>query len=162
LGEECCRLYNRVYSVPVAICRFFNVYGPRQPTEGDNATVIGIFEGQKRKGLPLTITGTGQQRRDFTHVDDVVSGLIVAAQEKWNCDVLDLGRGRNYSIKEVADMFEPDEVEYLPPRDGEAQQTLADVSMTERCLGWQPCLDLEDYIQSLLKEITDEQQAQIS
>ena len=74
IGEEHCKMYNKVYGVPVAITRFFNVYGKRSAREGAYATVIGIFERQKAAGEPLTVTGTGDQRRDFTHVEDICDG----------------------------------------------------------------------------------------
>ncbi len=73
VGENHCRLYSDLYGISSAIGRFFNVYGPRNVKEGPFATVVGIFEDQTEKGLPLTITGDGTQRRDFTHVSDIVS-----------------------------------------------------------------------------------------
>ena len=84
IGEEYCKLYNKIYDIPVAIARFFNVYGPRQLCEGTYATVIGIFEKQAKAGLPLTITGDGCQLRDFTHVRDIVSGLTAMSEDDWN------------------------------------------------------------------------------
>lgn len=145
IGEHYCTLYNRVYGVPVAIARFFNVYGPRQLDEGQYATVIGIFERQKREGKPLTITGDGEQRRDFTHVSDIVSGLIAMSKDDWNADVFNLGTGTNYSINEVAAMFEH-ETTYIPKRRGEAWTTLANISETTRLLGWTPKVKLSDYL----------------
>lgn len=153
LGEEMCMMYNQVYNVPVAIARFFNVYGPKQPTEGQYATVIGIFERQKIADEPLTVTGTGEQRRDFTHVDDIVNGLIAMSCETWNGEVFNLGSGDNFSIKEVAEMFEPKEIVYLPQRPGEADITLADIQFTTAKLGWFPTISLEDYINNFLDEL---------
>ena len=75
-GEDLCKLYSNIYEMDTAICRFYNVYGPHQIEEGTYATVIGIFEKQYREGQPLTIVGDGEQRRDFTHIDDIVDGLI--------------------------------------------------------------------------------------
>ena len=66
-GEQLCELYNKVYDLPTAICRFYNVYGEHQLEDGAYATVVGIFEKQYRENKPLTITGDGEQRRDFTH-----------------------------------------------------------------------------------------------
>lgn len=144
-GEELCLMYNEVFAVPAAIARFFNVYGPRQPMHGQYATVIGIFERQYAAGEPLTVTGTGEQRRDFTHVSDIVDGLISIAQESWNGEVFNLGCGKNYSIKEVAQMFQT-EIKYLPARPGEAWETLADISFTREKLNWTPRVDLADYL----------------
>jgi len=153
LGEEMCIMYNQVYGVPVAIARFFNVYGPRQPTEGQYATVIGIFERQKTAKESLTVTGTGEQRRDFTHVSDIVTGLIAMSCESWNGEIFNLGSGVNFSIKEVAEMFEPQEIIYLPQRPGEADSTLADIQFTSDKLNWFPTVGLEDYINGFLDEV---------
>ena len=71
-GEELCKMYSKVYETPISICRFYNVYGKYQLTEGAYCTLIGIFERLYNNNQPLTITGDGEQRRDFTHVDDIV------------------------------------------------------------------------------------------
>lgn len=148
VGEEYCRLYHQIYKVPVAIARFFNVYGPRQIEDGKYATVIGVFERQRREGVPLTITGDGNQRRDFTHVSDIVDGLVAMGQADFKCDIFNLGTGKNYSINEVALLFKHTIV-YIDRRPGEATQTKADISWSEEKLGYAPKVRLEDYIRSL-------------
>lgn len=144
-GEECCRLYSYVYGVPAVIARFFNVYGPRQIEEGDCSTVIGIWERQYRNNKPLTITGDGEQRRDFTHVDDIVSGLIAMSQGQWKGEVFNLGSGINHSLNEVAKMFKGAEVQYIPARPGEARDTLADITKSVEMLNWRPRKRLDEY-----------------
>lgn len=136
-AEEYCTLYNKVYEVPVAIARFFNVYGPRQLEEGAYATVIGIFERQRREKVPLTITGDGEQRRDFTHVEDIVDGLIAMSKDEWRANIFNLGTGTNHSINELAAMFQCP-VKHIPSRPGEAQDTLADISFSMSHLNWKP------------------------
>ena len=148
IAEQYCEMYNKIYNVPVAIARFFNVYGPRQIEEGAYSTVVGVFERQKRTGVPLTITGDGEKRRDFTHVNDIVSGLIAMSQDSWNCEIFNLGSGVNYSINELAQMFSHP-FEYIPERPGEAQTTLADISFTKDKLNWEPRHCLRKYIESL-------------
>jgi UDP-glucose 4-epimerase len=137
--------------VSVSIARFFNVYGPRHVRDGDNANVLGIFERQKMANQPLTITGTGEQRRDFTHVDDICEGLLAMAKRSWNGDVFNLGRSSNYSINEVASMFKPAEIQYLPSRPGEARETLANIDDSRSKLAWEPKRNLPDYIEEFLK-----------
>jgi UDP-glucose 4-epimerase len=149
IGESYCTLYNKLFDVPVAIARFFNVYGPRQIEDGEYATVIGIFEKQKRQNIPLTITGNGEQRRDFTHVKDIVAGLIAMSKDRWNADIFNLGSGVNYSINEIAQMFKS-HVEYIPSRPGEAISTLADISYTKEKLGWVPIYNIKDYIEKIV------------
>ena len=114
-GEQLCKLYSNVYKLPTAICRFYNVYGPHQIEEGTYATVIGIFEKQYRNNEPLTITGDGKQRRDFTHIEDIVDGLVRVNRAMmgevdmvYHAPIFELGSGKNYSIDEVADMFGDD------------------------------------------------------
>lgn len=145
LQEEHCRLYHRVYGLSIGIARFFNVYGPRQIEDGAYATVIGIFERLKREGKPLTVTGTGEQRRDFTHVSDIVSGLIALSEKSTGEEVFNFGTGKNYSINEVVRMF-GGEIEHIPARSGEAWETLADISRSRHVLGYAPRYSLEDYI----------------
>lgn len=149
IGEEYCKMYNVVFNVPVAIARFFNVYGPRQLEEGAYATVIGVFEKQKREGRPLTVTGTGEKRRDFTHVSDIVNGLISMGREPYNGEVFNLGTGRNHSINEVAALFQAP-IEYLPDRPGEAWTTLADLNFSVEKLGYKPKVSLEAYVSEFL------------
>jgi len=150
LGEQHCKLYQKHYGVEGAIARFYNVYGPRQIEKGPFSTVIGIFERQWREGKPLTITGNGKQRRDFTYVDDIVSGLIAMSQENWNFIKFPLGSGKSYTINEVAAMFKAP-TEYIPARPGEAQSTHATIRSTKRTLGWEPVHNLADYVAGVIQ-----------
>lgn len=154
LCEQYCEMYNKIYGVPVAIARFFNCYGPRQIEAGAYSTVVGIFERQKRNNEILTITGTGEQRRDFTHVSDIVSGLALMAKDKWNADVFNLGSSSNHSINELAAMFSQPTT-YLPARPGEAWETLADISYARSTLGWEPRHNLPDYVEKFLLRLTN-------
>ena len=159
-GEQLCELYNKVYDLSVATCRFYNVYGPHQLEDGAYATLIGIFQRLHREGKPLTITGDGKQRRDFTHVDDIVDGLIRCAwvlesnrSHRVSGEVFELGRGENHSINEVAEMFgENYTTEYIPARKGEYDVTLADYSKANKLLGWTPSKNLEDYVNQILEK----------
>ena len=149
-GEDLCKLYSNIYEMDTAICRFYNVYGPHQIEEGTYATVIGIFEKQYREGQPLTIVGDGEQRRDFTHIDDIVDGLIKCSEQPFGAEIFELGSGKNYSINEVADMFDKYYIrEYTPTRKGEYDVTLADYSLAKDVLDWKPTKDLSDYINSI-------------
>ena len=150
-GEQICEMYNKVYGLSVVTARFFNVYGTRQPTSGTYATVVGIFEGLKKAGKPLTITGTGEQRRDFTHISDIVSGFEALGEETHSAEIYQLGTGKNYSINELASMFES-EVVYVPARPGEALITLADNSMSLKKLKWAPEHSLEGYIKNWMNK----------
>ena len=158
-GEELCRLYSSVYDVPITICRFYNVYGPHHLTEGEYCTVVGIFETQYKDGKSLTVTGDGEQRRDFTHVDDIVDGLVKCGDALLsegssviNGEEFELGRGVNHSMNEVADMFGKDYPrEYIPARKGEYDKTLCEDKKAHEVLGWKPTRNLDDYIRDFVE-----------
>ena len=156
-GEQLCELYNKVYDLPTAICRFYNVYGEHQLEDGAYATVVGIFEKQYRENKPLTVTGDGEQRRDFTHIDDIVDGIVrcgfnlLGDNPIASGQAYELGRGKNYSINELTEMFGQTEVEYIPARKGEYPFTLADYTKANQELDWTPTLDIKDYISEVIK-----------
>lgn len=152
-GEKACGLYWDLFGLETVIFRYFNIYGPREPRKGQYAPVIGIFARQRSSGEALTIVGDGLQRRDFTHVDDVVSANILASEKSLDRDsigtVFNVGTGRNHSILELAGMIS-DNISFLPERAGEMRETLADNSKIRSALGWEPTVRLEDYISSLV------------
>ena len=156
-GEQLCEMYANVYDLAVTICRFYNVYGPHQLTEGDYCTVLGIFESLYKKDKPLTITGDGEQRRDFTHVDDIVDGLVRCYTSMLNSrysanyyerfNEFELGRGKNYSINEIADAFGEDYPrQYVFALPGEMRETLCTDTEAREQLDWKPTRDIIEYI----------------
>ena len=149
MGDELCMFYKKTFGVDTKICRFYNVYGPHQLTEGEYCTVIGVFEKQYKNKEPLTITGDGFQRRDFTHIDDIVDGLILTSENEKCYDEIELGRGNNYSINELASMFNT-KTTYIDERPGEAKETLCDISIAERLIGYKPTRNIEDYIKGVI------------
>ena len=149
-GEQLCKLYSEVYGLNTTICRFYNVYGPYQLETGDYSTVLGIFERQYRNNEPLTITGTGEQRRDFTHVDDIVDGLYKCMGKEFKAEIFELGRGENFSINEIVDLFKSKR-KYIPARKGEYDKTLCDYTKAKNLLEWIPNKNLEDYIKEIIK-----------
>ena len=149
-GEELCKMYEQIYGLSVTICRFYNVYGDYMPTEGEYRTVLPIFLEQSSKGHPLTITGDGEQRRDFTHVDDIIDAMMKVVQlNKWG-NVYELGRGKNYSIKQVVDMFPDPAWTYIDMIPGEARDTLCRSELARKKLKWKPKVNLEDWIKEQL------------
>lgn len=155
-GGEYCKMFSKVYGVSTAVARFFNVYGPKHIAEGQYATVVAIFEKQKAKDGILTPTGDGEQRRDMTHVFDICDGLIAMSRDKWSGEIFNLGTGRNHSINELAKMFKPKELRYLPARPGEARDTLADITFTKEKLGWEAKYKLEDYVSDFLATLPEQ------
>ena len=149
-GEQLCKLYSDIYGLNIAICRFYNVYGPYQLEDGEYSTVLGIFEKQYRNNELLTVIGNGKQRKGFTHIDDIVDGLYKCIGKEFKAEIFELGRGINYSINEVVDMFET-EKKYIPLRDGEYNETLCDYTKASKLLGWKPKINLQDYINKIKK-----------
>ena len=156
-GEELCKMYNKVFGVKTTICRFYNVYGDYMIDEGVYRTVLSIFKEQYEKGEPLTITGDGEQRRDFTHVDDVVDGLIKCAEHTSDItSTYEFGRGKNFSINEIAEMFrfgdmphDVPPVKYIDPIPGESRETLRTNDHAKNILKWKPTRNVEDWIKEI-------------
>lgn len=148
-GEKLCSMYTKLYGLPTVCFRYFNVYGERQPLRGQYAPVIGIFLRQKAAGEPLTIVGDGNQRRDFTHVSDVVRANIMAAVSDLDPEaygqVYNVGTGTNYSINQIARMIDHPTVN-ITPRPGEARVSLANNQKIRNTFGWSPSVKLEEWL----------------
>jgi UDP-glucose 4-epimerase len=153
LGEDVCKLYRMIYGLNVEIARFYNVYGPGEITEGKWAAVIGKWRGQVEKNHPITIVGDGEQRRDFTHIDDIVDGLIkIGFGTDTHEDAWELGTGFNYSLNEVADLFKQKFSAvrvYMEQERGNYKETIRVNNDAIERLGWAPTDKLKEYINSL-------------
>jgi len=155
MGEEACKMYRKTYGVDIEIVRFYNVYGPGEIVDGDWAAVIGKWRRQVRDGEPITIVGDGEQRRDFTYIDDIIDGLWkIGMKNIKHKDGWELGTGQNYSINEVYLMFkERFGVDFtsLPNQSGNYRKTLRENDDSLKKLNWSPSDKLRDYILSLNK-----------
>ena len=147
-AEDICEMYTRLYGLKTVIFRYFNVYGNRQPTKGQYAPVIGLFQRMKDEGKPMTVVGDGEQRRDYTHVNDIVTANILAAENDsvGNAEVMNVGTGTNHSVLYLVNMIGGDYV-HIPNRPGEARETLADNTKIRELLEWTPSVKLEDWIE---------------
>jgi len=152
-GEKLCKMYTDLYGLKTVIFRYFNVYGDRQPLRGQYAPVIGIFLRQLAAGEPLTIVGDGEQRRDFVNVKDVCRANIMAAisnpDDEAYGQVYNVGTGKNYSVNEIAEMFNT-KTTNIPPRPGEARISLANADKIYKTFAWKPEVVLEDWIKERL------------
>ena len=145
-GENLARVYYNLYGLETVSLRYFNVYGDRQPLKGQYAPVIGLFLKQHEEGKPLTVVGDGSQRRDFTHISDVIQANILASEIKDGFgEVYNIGYGSNYSILEIANMISND-VKFIPPRIGEVQETLASNEKFKGLTGWTPKISLIEWL----------------
>lgn len=153
MGEEVCKMYKKTYGMDIEIARFYNVYGPNEITTGDYAAVIGVWRRQVEEGEKITIVGDGEQRRDFTHVHDIVEALYrIGFKNEVHEDAWELGSGKNYSINEVYEMFKSKfgvESIYISDQSGNYRKTLRENNDALERLNWQPKDRLRDYINSL-------------
>lgn len=148
LGEEIIQLYQKHYGLKATITRFYNVYGPHQLLEGGYTTLIGRWINNINNNLPCVIYGTGEQRRDFTHVNDIVDALILIMEKQAYGYEFELGRGKNYSVNEVANMLNIIPT-YQPAKQGEAEITLNTSTLAQEVLDWNPVYNLEEYLKSI-------------
>ena len=141
---ELIKNYSEWYGLKYEVCYFYNVYGKNHISEGDYATVIGIFEKQYKEGEALTIVGDGKQSRQFTHIDDIVNALdkvrMKDSNKEWH-----LGSDVEYKIIDVARMF-TDNIKFIPERKGERYKAISIDNDTKEELNWEIKNNLKEYI----------------
>lgn len=153
VGELYCRLFSDIYGLPTVSLRYFNAYGKRQALAGAYCLVMGIFVNQRLNSQAMTITGDGNNRRDYTSVIDVVRANILAAKsgKVGKGEVINIGRGSNFSVNELAKMI-GGPVKHIEPRI-EPKETLADNLLAKKLLGWEPTVNLPEWLEGYKKEM---------
>ncbi|MHB0865513.1 MAG: NAD-dependent epimerase/dehydratase family protein [Minisyncoccota bacterium] len=146
-NTELVRNYSAWYSLSHAITYFYNVYGPGERS-GTYGTVIEIFRQKQLVGDPLTVTAPGTQKRNFTHIDDIIEGLVLVGANGVGDD-FGIGDEQAYSILDVAQMF-GGEIVMKPASSGNRMGSDIDTSKT-RTLGWKPKKNLAEYIKEVRK-----------
>jgi UDP-glucose 4-epimerase len=163
LGEGIINLYKESFGLNAEICRFYNVYGPGEALDEVNGNVIGIWRSRINRGAHIEIVGDGKQRRDFTHVDDIVDGLWRIGRQQFqkapeffqtssSIEAWELGTGVNYSINDLASMFINKfdcNIKYIDEQPGNYRKTLCTDTTAQDILGWDPQDRLLNYIQTL-------------
>ncbi len=147
-NTELVQNYGEWYGLHYAITYFYNVFGPREISEGKYATLIALFKEKRRKGEPLTVVAPGTQRRNFTYVGDIVRGLMLVG-EKGQGDKYGLGNETSYTVMEIAKLFGGD-ITILPERKGNRMTATIDLSRSFGELGWKAEVSVEDYIKKFL------------
>jgi len=142
-NTEFVKLFCEWNNIDFAITYFYNVYGPREIEYGSYATLIALFKRKMENGEPLTVVSPGTQQRNFTHVSDIVDGLILVGMNGHG-DEYGIGHPTAYTILEVAEMFGGD-IEMLPERKGNRLSAKVITDKTKE-LGWNPKYELKDYI----------------
>lgn len=145
-NTELVRNYGMWYGLPYAITYFYNVYGPGERA-GTYGTVIEIFKQKRLAGEPLIVNSPGTQKRNFTHVDDIIDGLVLVGANGTGDD-FGIGNEQAYPILEVAKMF-GGEIIMKPAVQGNRMASEIDTSKT-RSLGWSPKRKLADYIAGVI------------
>ena len=153
IGEQYCKVFHHCYGLETVSLRYFNVYGERQSLDGAYKLVMGIFADQRLRQQPLTITGDGEQRRDFTYVGDVVRANILAARSKLvgAGESINIGNGSNRSVNQIADLIGGPR-EYIDSR-LEPKQTLADITKANELLDWTPTMTVEEWLPQYKKQL---------
>jgi UDP-glucose 4-epimerase len=152
MSEIYARNFAHIYGLETVCLRYFNVYGPRQVTEGAYRLVIGIFMDQRRRGEPLTIHGDGQQTRDFTWVGDVVRANIMAGESDLvgKGEPINVGAGAEVSIARIAELI-GGPVEYHPPRGFDERFKRAGIDRARELLGWEPTVQVDEGMRRLME-----------
>ncbi len=140
--------YSNWFKIKYAIVYFYNAFGPKEISQGKYATLIALFNKKMKNGLPLTVVKPGTQQRNFTHVFDIVSGLMLVA-EQGEGDGYGIGNDQAYSVLEIAQFF-GGHIEMLPERPG--NRLGASVKNQKiKDIGWSAKHQLKDYINELKK-----------
>ena len=142
-NSELVKNYGEWFNLNFAIVYFYNVYGPREISKGKYATLIGLFKEKSKNNQKLTVVNPGTQRRNFTHVEDIIEGLIMVG-EKGSGDNYGIGSPEAYSILEIANFFNSPII-MIPERAGNRMDAKIDTSKTE-ALGWKPKWSIKDYL----------------
>jgi UDP-glucose 4-epimerase len=153
LGEQLVLHWAKVYRLPATSVRFFNVYGPRARTSGGYGAVFGVFLAQMAAGVPLTIVGDGEQRRDFTFVSDAVDALLTVAESNRIGEIYNCGTGHPVSVNELIRLLGSPRSVNIPKRPGEPDCTWADVSKIRRDLGWSAKVSFRDGVKIMREQI---------
>ena len=151
-AEQYVLILGERFDIPVISLRYFNAYGPGSfnPKNPFNAysSVVGVFHNLSKEGQPLTITGDGNQARDFVHVTDLARADLTAALSNRRGAVYNVGSGTSITIKALAELF-GGPLTHVPERKGEALVTWADISKITAELNWKPQIDLAEGITTL-------------
>ena len=155
LGEEIIIHFGKLFNISTISLRLFNVYGPRARTSGTYGAVFGVFLAQMLAKKPFTVVGDGEQTRDFTYIDDVVSSFLEMTKDSIHNQIFNIGSGQTYSINYLIELLGGGEKVFIPERPGEPKCTFADIKKILRETNWKPIINFETGVQKLLKSIHD-------
>jgi UDP-glucose 4-epimerase len=149
-GEFYCQAFAATYGLETVSLRYFNVFGPRQDPQSQYAAVIPKFITEMLAGRRPTIFGDGKQSRDFTYIDNVVHGNLLAAKAPGAVGrTINVACGQSYTLLELVDginraLGTKIEPVFEPPRVGDVRDSLADISLAHKLLSYEPTVSFED------------------
>jgi UDP-glucose 4-epimerase len=159
-AERYCISFSRVYeSFESVVVRYFNVFGPRQSPSSQYAGVVPLFITAIAEGRPVKIEGDGEQRRDFTYVENVVDGTLRAGDTpEVSGMIFNLAASSPASVNELADTIgrilgKPVERLAAPPRAGDIRDSWADVSAARERLGYEPTVEFEEGLRRTIEHL---------
>ncbi len=147
---ELIKNYSKWFGLKYELLFFYNVYGSGQIQTGPMSTVIGIFEKQFKKKIPLTVVKPGTQKRDFTHIDDIINGCYLAFRNGRQNEYM-LGTDKQYSILQIAKMFKR-KIKFLPPRKGDRSCSNIPNNNALTYLGYKAKVNIKDYINNIVQQ----------
>ena len=146
---ELIKNYSKWFGLKYELVYFYNVYGPSQILNGSMAAVIGIFETQFRKKKPLTVVKPGSQKRDFTHISDIVRGCYLAMIKGKQNEYM-LCTNKTYSILQIVKIFNT-KYKFLKSRPGDRFGSTTLNNNAKTILGFQAKIDVKEYIKTLIR-----------
>ena len=147
---ELIKNYNRWFKLKYELVYFYNVYGPGQITKSPMSAVIGIFENQFYNKRPLTVVRPGTQKRDFTHIDDIVRGCYLAWKKGKQKEYM-LGTKKTYTILQIAKMF-GGKIKLLPQRPGDRFGSTMTNNNAQKILGYHAKETIYKYIKNIVSK----------
>jgi len=150
-GELICRNYSETYGLNITCLRFFTAYGPRQRPE----MAIHKFTEKMYNNEPIDVFGEGKLERDFTYIDDIVSGIMKSLEKVFEFEIFNLGRGEKVDLNHVINLLEKysgkkADIRYKPVPKGDVPLTFADISKARKNLGYNPSTDIENGIEEFI------------
>ena len=151
-GEQICSIYHRLYGMEITIFRFFTVYGPRQRPDMAIHKFTRLICGNQ----PIQIYGRGDSQRDYTYIDDIVSGILASVKKRFDFEIINLGNSKKVKLRELISILETKlgkkaKLKYLPEEKSEPKVTWADINKASRLLNFKPQTPLEEGIKSFLE-----------
>jgi UDP-glucuronate 4-epimerase len=146
-GEALCHVYHHLYGLDIVCLRFFTVYGPRQRPD----LAIHKFTRAIANGKPIEMYGDGNTARDYTHIDDVLQGVLACLNRSFGFEIINLGESHTVTLRELVRLIEKEvgkaaQIQLLPPQPGDVPITYANIAKAKRLLDYQPRVAIEEGI----------------